>query len=139
MWTDPYAVLQVAHGSSESEIKQAYKRALLLYHPDKINSKTTNPSLTIDDINAAFRQIKTVPETQETSDGPLLFNETVDLSEFDESELPDGSMQWVRNCRCGDSGYVLQEQELVLNGDADEIAVQCAGCSLWILVQYASE
>lgn len=133
MWTDPFAILGVAHGSCEADIKRAYKRKLLEHHPDK--NQGGIQTLTIDDINEAYRQIKTTDE-HKIDTQPLQFNETVDLSEFEETELPNGSLQWVRDCRCGDSGYVLQEEELVLNGDADEIAVQCAGCSLWILVQY---
>lgn len=34
---DPYAVLGVSRGASETEIKEAYRRELMKYHPDKVD------------------------------------------------------------------------------------------------------
>lgn len=150
-FTSPFAVLGVPQGASDYEIKKAYRRTLLQHHPDKLRQQqqkssdnSTEPLLTIDEINLAYERIKENPNGNSSKgnnddDSVVNFNEVVDLADLEESELPDGSMQWTRNCRCGGDGYLLFERDLELNGDADEIAVQCAGCSIFILVQYAVE
>lgn len=131
-WTDPYKVLGTVRGAEPSEIKRAYRRTLLSNHPDKNLSHET--IYTIDDVNQAYRQVMDSQETELKEELPVYFNEVVDLGEF----AVNGSV-FSRQCRCGATGYILTEDDLEANGDADEIAVQCSGCSIWILVQYAIE
>lgn len=148
-FTSPFAVLGVPQGASDYEIKKAYRRTLLQHHPDKVHQQqksdntSSGPQLTIDEINLAYERIRENPngtsQRNIDDDSVVNFNEVVDLADLEDSELPDGSMQWTRSCRCGGDGYLLFERDLELNGDADEIAVQCAGCSIFILVQYAVE
>jgi curved DNA-binding protein CbpA len=57
---DYYAVLGVARGASESDIKKAYRKAALRYHPDK------NP----DDREAAEAKFKNVSEAYEALSDP---------------------------------------------------------------------
>lgn len=130
-WTDPYKVLGIVHGAELSEVKQAYRKALLNNHPDKNGSHMAR--FTIDDVNRAYRQVIDSEQPHHSTESiPVSFNELVDLGEFDF----DGKY-FCRKCRCGATGYTLTEDDLEANGDADEIAVQCNGCSIWILVQYA--
>lgn len=136
-WSDPYAVLNIPRDSSEAELKTAYRKALLGHHPDKVGIVPLKYS--IDDINEAYRKARTNSEVSITEE-IINYSEVVDLADCTETELSDGSIQWQKVCRCGDSkGYTLSEQDLELNGDADEIAVQCSGCSIWIVVQYSAE
>jgi DnaJ-class molecular chaperone len=51
-----YAILGIAKDASVAEIKQAYRKAALLYHPDKISNNNTN---TNNDNNKMFIKINT--------------------------------------------------------------------------------
>lgn len=51
MELDHYQVLGVAPSASSADVKTAYRRALLLYHPDKALSRTT---ATLSDADAAL-------------------------------------------------------------------------------------
>lgn len=149
-FTDPYRLLKVQHSANERELKQAYKRALLLNHPDKVQTGTTSV-LSIDSINQAYIQIKhnmrqagssnsgttQYPNSTPNLDASPDFSEIVDLGLMEEHE-EHGQFQWTRKCRCG-SEFKLYEVDLESNDDADEIAVQCTDCSIWILVQYSVE
>lgn len=143
-WTDPHIVLGISRGFEANELKQAYRKALLQYHPDKFkhNGSLDRPLYTIDDVNQAYSMLRKGYDNDEDLDdldAVVNFNDVCDLSIFEEHELNDGTMEWIKTCRCGQQGYRLTELDLESNGDADEIAVQCAGCSLWILVQYTVE
>lgn len=129
---DPYTVLGLARGADAAAVRHAYKRALLQNHPDK----AARPAHTIDAVNAAYRALQAGWTPREHALATN-FSEVVDLGDFAESQH-GGAWQWTRACRCG-AEYVLTEQDLDTNADADEIAVQCRDCSIWILVQYAVE
>ncbi|PRT53904.1 Diphthamide biosynthesis protein 4 [Wickerhamiella sorbophila] len=129
MSRDPYRILAVTKDADQIELKAAYRLALLKYHPDKGGGKYT-----VDDINLAYQTLTDSQETSKKDFVPVQFSEIVDLA-----DMEDNGVQWVRKCRCGADGYVLTEADLEANGEADEIAVQCTGCSIWILVQYTVE
>lgn len=130
---DAYAILNITASSTPLEIKQAYKLALLNNHPDKC----TDSKYSIDEINRAYKYLQN-NDTQQVIHEPPQFSEILDLSELEEVALNSNEYYWVKPCRCG-SEFKLTEHELETNTDADEIAVNCLGCSLTILVQYTVE
>jgi len=54
---DPYSVLGVSPGSSEDEIKSAYRRLAKQYHPD-LHPNDPGAATRMNEINAAYEQIK---------------------------------------------------------------------------------
>lgn len=50
---DPYAVLEVEETNSVSEVKAAYRKVVLKYHPDKRKDKVS-----IEEANRKFREVK---------------------------------------------------------------------------------
>ena len=144
-----------------SEIKLAYKRALLLHHPDKTSSpqkdsiSNSHPSTnkpTIDDITSAYRTLISPSARAEYDKAILLSNdhdaktrisgcpdrhlglETVDLDDFSFS-AKEGTYHL--SCRCGKAkAYIVREEDLENCTDDGEISVVCEGCSLWIKVEF---
>jgi len=57
MQRDPYSVLGVSPGSSEDEIKSAYRRLAKQYHPD-LHPNDPNAAARMNEINAAYDRIK---------------------------------------------------------------------------------
>jgi diphthamide biosynthesis protein 4 len=133
---------------SPEVLKTAYRQALLEHHPDKSNQPretVSSRSFTVQQIREAFL-ILSDPEKKKEHDKRLgvtlvQTGETVDLSELEERENTDsGQLFWTRACRCGDpQGYKVTENDLIENGETEEIAVQCSGCSIWIKVIYSIE
>ena len=134
---------------SFNEVKLAYKRALLLHHPDKVGGIPTEQTISVDDIALAFKIIsdpvlrKTYDaclKTTRTSDHSKVVHtglETVDLDDllYDEN---DGF--WHRSCRCGnEGGYLVTEAELEQHADDGELITGCRGCSLWLRVLFSVE
>ena len=135
---------------NEQDIKLAYRRALLLHHPDKSTPPLTAPSTstkpTIDQITLAYKtlisptlrtdydrtQALKAPTTTQTSHLGL---ETIDL---DDLLHDDQQNLWYRGCRCGkERAYTVTEEELEMNSEEGEIVTGCQGCSLWLRVTFA--
>ncbi len=57
MMQDPYQVLGVSPGASDEEIKKAYRRLAMKYHPDR-NPGDAEAARKMQEINAAYEQIK---------------------------------------------------------------------------------
>lgn len=154
-----YQLLNLDSPSGQAQLsplalKQAYKKALLQYHPDK-KSKTAQPAdISIDDIALAY---KTLSDSQlraeydhwlSSADGPQSDHvrvarprhtglETVDL---DDLVLDPDSSSWSRDCRCGDQhGFTVTEAELEKHVDEGEIIIGCKGCSLWLRILFGVE
>jgi diphthamide biosynthesis protein 4 len=168
---DFYTVLSLPsskrHGQpiTAVELRQAYKRALLRYHPDKSNTKpqqngTTKSGIarqetpTIDIITEAVRVLSD-STLRKAYDLSLLSSgsghspaqpvaqtrhtglETLDLEDF---ECDEDSGEWKRDCRCQSSpAYVVTEEELEESVEVGELVVGCQGCSLWVRVLFAVE
>jgi molecular chaperone DnaJ len=62
MIDDPYKVLGVPPGASDTEIKTAYRRLAKKYHPD-LNPGDPVAARKMNEINAAYEQIKNPPKT----------------------------------------------------------------------------
>jgi DnaJ-class molecular chaperone len=61
--SDPYTILGVSRNSPQSEIKKAYHKLALKYHPDKNNTQEASQKFT--DINNAYESIMN-PQTEPT-------------------------------------------------------------------------
>ena len=72
---DPYSVLGVSPGSSEDEIKSAYRRLAKQYHPD-LHPNDPNAAARMNEINAAYEQIKNGSSTGYTQSGPYTYTYT---------------------------------------------------------------
>lgn len=156
-----YELLKLTPGPdlSQEDVKQAYREALLKYHPDKLNRKTTSgPELTtgasgtptVNMIVEAYN-ILLDPLTRRKYDLSLKTAqakahqgiETFDLEDLVFHE-DSGNSQWTKSCRCGSSeGYFLSEDDLEKAsseqaGETKEVLVGCRGCSLFIRVAFAS-
>jgi diphthamide biosynthesis protein 4 len=148
---------------SKETLKSAYRRALLMHHPDKIPSNAADPALrvpadgaaryTIDEIVLAYETLSDPTKRAEYDhslaqvnngtwksegghQGTHLGLETFDLEDLVYDEV---SGTWLRDCRCGEErGYTLTESDLEKESQYGEIYVGCRGCSLFIKVQFAA-
>lgn len=127
--------------ASAVEIKAAYHRALLQFHPDK-NSKDVprrpgSDSIDIASIKEAYRTLST-PELRARYDSQVVSSRSnhgprpaqfVSLEEFeDEGEDPDA---WHYECRCG-GGYRITGDEM----EQGHHLIACSSCSEVIWVGY---
>jgi diphthamide biosynthesis protein 4 len=149
---------------SAAELRQAYKRALLRYHPDKTAGSKQNGVSglkngedvpTIDLITEAVRVLSD-PALKKSYDLSLLSSngsdsshpeeesltrhtglETLDLEDLD---FDEATGEWKRDCRCqSNPAYVITEEELEENVEVGELVVGCRGCSLWVRVLFGVE
>ena len=56
---DPYKMLEVSRGASESEVKRAYRKLSLKYHPDKQQGKSA------DDVEKASNKFVKIQKSYE--------------------------------------------------------------------------
>ena len=61
MFDDPYKVLGLTPDATDEQVKQAYRRLAKKYHPD-INPGDEHAAKMMNDINAAYDQIKNPPQ-----------------------------------------------------------------------------
>ncbi|KIX97699.1 uncharacterized protein Z520_06477 [Fonsecaea multimorphosa CBS 102226] len=170
-----YDVLQLPrrpeqfHRLSKDDIKAAYRRALLIHHPDKAPSTTKNVSLrtlqsngastptpvySIDDIVVAYEVLsdsKRRAEYDRTLNPAVSFggnNEGgekgthigVEIYDLEDLKFDESQGIWSKSCRCGDEqGYTVTESDLEKEAQQGEIYVGCRGCSLFIKVLFALE
>lgn len=139
---------------SAAEVKQAYRRALLLHHPDKATVEPRTSSVTVDEIALAYKTLsdstlraeydhwlRTVLGAGEITNAtprPRYTGlETVDLDDLDYDEA---ASLWSRGCRCGDEkGFMVSQLELEQETKEGEIIVGCKQCSLWLRVLFGVE
>lgn len=70
MISDPYKVLGVSPDASDDEIKQAYRRLAKKYHPDMNPGNEEEAAKKMNEINAAYDQIKNPEKAQQNPYGP---------------------------------------------------------------------
>ncbi len=167
-----YDVLQLPRHAdwshlSKDEVKAAYRRALLMHHPDKAPHATLShagssslpyqpsPTYSIDDIAIAY-EVLVDPERRVAYDKTLKQDDVADGGAGDDGEQGthpgvevldledldfDESMGiWSKSCRCGyERGYILTESDLERESQNGEIYIGCRGCSLFIKVLFALE
>ena len=74
MIDDPYRVLGLQPGASDEEVKRAYRQLAKKYHPD-MNPGDPHAAKMMNDINAAYDQIKNPPRQTTTSNAYDPFKE----------------------------------------------------------------
>ncbi|GHJ88783.1 hypothetical protein NliqN6_5185 [Naganishia liquefaciens] len=144
--TDPWDVLQIPRHASREEIKRAYRRLLLIYHPDKQSTLEKGDERLIR-LTEAYRVLMD-PEARESyerggnahADGKQSPAErrarnptrTISLDAF--TYHPSGSSSesyYTHPCRCSGM-FTITERELE---DGVDI-VGCEGCGEWVGVGY---
>ena len=138
-----------------SRLRDAYKRALLLHHPDKeVEARRgdvpANAEVTVDDVAQAYKTLSNPEERKQydqmlrmkasTDSGDRVHHTGLEIVDLEDLEYDDGTQAWVRPCRCGsDGGFIVTEDELERQAKDGELVVGCKGCSLWIKVLFAVE
>ena len=150
---DYYTILNLATRKldpslSPSEVKAAYKRALLQHHPDKSTS-IPKSGFTIDSIALAYKILSSPAlkteydlglQTARPKDYDKVFRTGLDTVDLDDLIYDEGKEIWTRGCRCGDDrGFVVTEGELEVNAEDGELIIGCRGCSLWLRVLFGVE
>lgn len=131
---DYYDLLEIPHTASQAQIKQAYHRALLRFHPDKRALASSSSDMSIALIKEAYLTLSS-PAARARYDYSTVVctprpAQLVSLEEFTEA---NGS--WELPCRCG-GAYKICDEDME-NGVH---LVGCASCSEIIWVGYqASE
>lgn len=130
-----YEVLDCSENSTQEEIKRAYHRRLLQFHPDKNDSTNIQE---FHDVKEAWR-ILGHPQSRskydavckqkqlEEEDHPV--HARLSPSDLEESALEDTLFY---RCRCGEN-YVVEREALQEKNIA--LQVMCNGCTLIIIVE----
>ncbi|KAH8099861.1 hypothetical protein BXZ70DRAFT_894266, partial [Cristinia sonorae] len=134
-----YEVLAVSPTASFTDIKLAYHRALLLFHPDKQRQQSaTSDAVDIGLIKQAFITLSASASRAEydatLAKRPSLSGprpaQAISLEEFEEVGR-DGEEAWTYGCRCG-GRYYITEQDM----EQGQHIVGCSSCSEVVWVGY---
>jgi curved DNA-binding protein CbpA len=162
-----YEILQLTPSSLDSQqdpsqaLKRAYRRALLIHHPDKKSPPSTShpstkppaaSSITVDQISLAYATLSS-PSSRSAYDKALLTQSHASLAnpttsdsfqtgihevDLDDLDYDAVGEEWFRSCRCGNErGYRFRETDLEEAADFGEVMVGCQDCSLWLRVRFA--
>lgn len=156
-----------AYNVSKEEIKAAYHRTLLLYHPDKIKvsmlKATVSQKQNDDSARRSVYSIDQIMQAYQTLVDPVrraTYNELllkypsritlkssqtgghlgVETFDLEDLQYNEEKQIWYKACRCGhNEGYLLTEAELEKESSEGEVYVGCKGCSLFIKVLFGVE
>lgn len=142
---DPYLELHIEVSASEQEIKAAYQKALLQYHPDKQHNKKSSTSV------EKFLKVQEAWKILSDKDKKLQYDmsvkiedakfhgaETINIGQFEKSignaETESGESVectiYTKLCRCGDS-FEISSIEL----EDGFNSLQCDTCCLCIIIE----
>ena len=110
MFDDPYRVLGLEPGASEEEVKRAYRQLAKKYHPD-MNPGDAHAAKMMNDINAAYDQIKNPPRqttTQNAYDPFTGWYQQQQSHQYKSSEL-QASRHYVQTGSYQEALYVLNQ------------------------------
>ncbi|CAG8483765.1 6301_t:CDS:2 [Ambispora gerdemannii] len=148
-----YDILGVLPTASANEIKKAYQKLILIWHPDKEkwhqNKQISNGSLEIDDTvdeglrenfideretndgggDGGGRDVSTAYKVQQISDAWKTLRNPVARKAYD-VQIKE-TFTYTLECRCS-SHYIITEEDLENGIDI----VACGGCSLRVRVLY---
>ncbi|KJX95720.1 hypothetical protein TI39_contig1089g00001 [Zymoseptoria brevis] len=130
---------------SGPELRQAYKRALLRYHPDKAGSKQAGyryenekEAPTIDLITEAVRVLSD-PELKKAYDLSLLASSGSNVKP-DKASIVQTRHTGLETLDLEDLDFDEKtEEELEGSVEVGELVVGCQGCSLWVRVLFGVE
>ncbi|KEF62765.1 uncharacterized protein A1O9_00738 [Exophiala aquamarina CBS 119918] len=162
-----YDILQLARGGAEGSnfpkdgIKAAYRRALLLHHPDKTSHTSVEPSsssqtqpptpkYSIDEIVSAYEVLsdskkraeydKALKRNEKDMQGQHRTHIGIEMYDLEDLVYDEDKDIWSKGCRCGDEhGYILTVLDLENESQHGEVYVGCRGCSLFIKVLFAMD
>lgn len=130
-----YTALECSKNSSYDEIKRAYKKLVLLYHPDK--SELSSVKHKFLEIAEAWRVLSD-PELKKKYDAEcrdaelesenILIYEKIRLEDM----KIDGDDMLTYPCRCG-STYLLKTNDI--EGDETLIYIACQECTFHVAVE----
>ncbi|KAI0789404.1 hypothetical protein C8Q75DRAFT_793300 [Abortiporus biennis] len=144
---DYYHILSISPSASFSEVKLAYHRTLLIYHPDKrsisnssvVDSENSSEDgIDVDLIKRAYLTLSS-PGLRREYDKARVSNPTgprpaqvLSLDDFDEiDDIQYGHTKWIYGCRCGGQ-YVATESDL----ESGQHLFGCSSCSEVVWVGY---
>jgi diphthamide biosynthesis protein 4 len=134
---DYYALLAVPRTASQAQLKQAYHRALLRFHPDKHHASTH------DAVDAAdmITQVKQAYATLSSDSARAQYDASVaqrankprpaQVISLDNFIISEETSSWHHACRCG-AAYSITNDDL----EHGVHLVGCEGCSEVIWVGY---
>ncbi|KAH7927249.1 hypothetical protein BV22DRAFT_1007280, partial [Leucogyrophana mollusca] len=145
-----YQLLALQRTASASDVKLAYHRALLLWHPDKRSAPASSADVptAVVDIALLKEAYNTLSHTPTRAAYDALLNQrhsftqsgprpaqVISLEDFAETEAEgDGDhpmMIWTYSCRCGGL-YRINEEDM----EAERHMVGCTTCSEVVWVGY---
>lgn len=135
---NPYEVLGVPLYSDQQVIRAAYKRLILLTHPDKIESKQNVVDTPYLDVQSAYDLLNDAVRKSEL-DRSLLkqrypYQEVLSLSDMDIMNRAIYSTE----CRCGGE-YIIESEEIgLIDQNISTVEVPCSNCSLAIVIHIHS-
>ncbi|KAG5648348.1 hypothetical protein DXG03_004920 [Asterophora parasitica] len=140
---DFYELLAVPRGASAADIKIAYHRALLRFHPDKNNQLNAHKSISISLIKEAYttlsdadnrKQYDSLTHKERSAAAGPRPAQVVSLEEFEEVIDGGGAEDvgvWRYACRCGGT-YRIESSDM----EKGHHLVGCNSCSEVVWVGY---
>eukprot|EP01026_Neomeris_dumetosa_P069358 TRINITY_DN6853_c0_g1_i9.p2 TRINITY_DN6853_c0_g1~~TRINITY_DN6853_c0_g1_i9.p2 ORF type:complete len:149 (-),score=13.68 TRINITY_DN6853_c0_g1_i9:208-654(-) len=135
---NPYQILGVDQNTDFNTLKEIYKQAVLLYHPDKQLENTSEKFLKI---RKAWQQILKERQQQANDIDNIIYTNNTDFI-WETIDLDDMKCAWIKNkqqyqftfpCKCGDN-FTIYEADL--DEKVNMVLVPCVCCTLIIKVRY---
>ena len=130
-----YEILEVTSSASRAEIRRAFSRKLLCYHPDKRISYENNA---FSEIQVAWNVLKNV-ELRSLYDESLrlkqchendVIHEEIKVSDMEYVPVDEYTKGFTYKCRCsGEYQLEYADAELLQSGQVKNMVISCNYCS----------